>query len=121
MSVLRSFATAVLVVSTGSCSSAPPSEIPPAVPSETEGIAGAPAQSPDPVVVVTIDGARWQDVIDDGELMPTLHSLARDRGGQLVVADELAHLADGDAQRLAGGLPVQPVVDEGTEIDGLRG
>lgn len=80
MRAIRSFATAVLVVSTGSCSSAPPSEAPPAVPSETEGIAGAPAQSPDPVVVVTIDGARWQDVIDDRDLMPTLHALARDRG-----------------------------------------
>lgn len=80
MRAIRSFATAVLVVSTGSCSSAPPTEMPPAVPSEAEGIAGAPTPTPDPVVVVTVDGARWQDVIDGDELMPTLHSLARERG-----------------------------------------
>lgn len=80
MSALRSFATAVLVVSTGSCSSAPPTAAPPVVPFETERVAGAPAQRPDPVVLVTIDGARWQDVFDGAELMPTLHSLAREHG-----------------------------------------
>lgn len=80
MRAIRSLATAVLVVSTGSCSSASATDVPPLVPSETEGIAGAPAQSPDPVIVVTIDGARWQDVIDGDQLMPTLHALARDRG-----------------------------------------
>lgn len=79
MNVLRSFATAVLVVSTGSCSSAPPTGAP-FVPSETDAVAGAPAQSPDPVVLVTIDGARWQDVIDGADLMPALHTLAREHG-----------------------------------------
>jgi hypothetical protein len=81
MSVLRSFATVVLVVSTGSCSSAPPpAEHHPVVPSDTERIAGAPAQKPDPVVLVTVDGARWQDVFDGADLMPTLHALAREQG-----------------------------------------
>jgi hypothetical protein len=80
MSALRSITTAVLVVSTGSCSSAPPTAAPPVVPSETERVAGAPAQKPDPVVLVTIDGARWQDVFDGAALMPTLHALGREQG-----------------------------------------
>lgn len=80
MSVLRSFATAVLVVSTGSCSAAPPHVEPAGGPSEEERVAGAPSQPPDPVILVTIDGARWQDVFDGAELMPALHGLAREQG-----------------------------------------
>jgi hypothetical protein len=80
MRAFRSFATAVMVVSTGSCSSAPPLVDHPIPESAPERIAGAPAQRPDPVVLVTIDGARWQDVIDGVDLMPALHALARERG-----------------------------------------
>lgn len=92
MRALRSFATAVLVVSTGSCSSAPPVSVPPVVPSDTERVAGAPAQKPEPVVLVTVDGARWQDVFDGAELMPALHALAREHGA-FVGADARAALS----------------------------
>jgi hypothetical protein len=70
-----------MVVTTGSCSSAPlHPEHQPVGSAEAEPAAVAPAQDPDPVVLVTVDGARWQDVFDGADLMPALHALARERG-----------------------------------------
>lgn len=114
MRALRSLATAVLVVSTGSCSSAPPTAaLTPLVSSEAERVAGAPAPKGDPVVLVTIDGARWQDVFDGADLMPTLHALAREEGA-FVGADARAAIRatgpnfvslPGYTEILTGGAP----------------
>lgn len=78
MSRLRSFATAVLVVSTGSCSPAvrQAPEVEPAVAAP----ASVSARRDAPIVLVTIDGARWQDVLGSPDLMPTLHELGCEHG-----------------------------------------
>src|SRR5213596_1225598 len=77
---LRAFATAVLVVSTGSCS--PTETLPTSLPAATVPTLRPPSERA-PVVLVTIDGSRWQDVYTSPALMPTLHELGREYGALL--------------------------------------
>jgi hypothetical protein len=87
---------------TGSCSSAAPAPLPiaralPPIDAEPARIRSD-VTGPSPVVLVTIDGARWQEIFEGvdparvspprpartaRELMPVLHDLARDRGAML--------------------------------------
>lgn len=105
MSAVERLMSAALVgafgMLTGSCSSttavAPPPAVAAAVESEPARIRGD-VTGPSPVVLVTIDGARWQEIFDGvdparvapprptrsaRELMPALHGLARERGAIL--------------------------------------
>lgn len=67
----RSFATVVGVVLAGACR--PPSQSASEEPK-------TPHSAASPVVLVALDGTRWQDVLAAPDLMPTLHRMASEDG-----------------------------------------